>query len=182
MKYKTAICVWCGDKGKKSFHAKVDWENLSSTWYNCGKCNSLMILPRPSKKEITEMYETNYLNKKHQPHAGVDCRIRYSKEYRSTVFSEYKKSLEDLSIKKNTKFILDFGCADGVFLEFCKDYFSSNTKLYGTDMSENLLDQARKSGWNVFSLKDIDNIENKFDLITLWDVIEHVEDPSAVIK
>lgn len=142
-----------------------------------------MILPIPSKKEITKVYESDYLSQRHQPHPGVDLRIRFSREYRPTVFAEYALSLEDVKIKKNeVRSILDYGCADGIFLEFCKDYFNPGTQLYGTDLSTDLLDQARKSGWSVFSLAEMDNIKTKFDLITLWDVIEHVEDPAAVIS
>jgi SAM-dependent methyltransferase len=141
-----------------------------------------MILPRPTKKAIARVYENDYLNKRHQPQAGVDCRIRYSKEYRPIVFAEYKMSLTDLGIKKSlVKSVLDFGCADGVFLEFCRDYFNAKTKLYGTDISEPLLAQARKNGWDVFPLSQLDSLTMKFDLITLWDVIEHVEEPQAVL-
>ncbi len=183
MKTKIATCVWCGNKGKKTFHARITWENLDSSWYKCSNCKSLMILPLPSKKAISDVYENDYMNKRLQPHEGVDCRIRYSKEYRPVVFSEYAMSLEDCRIKKNEiKSILDFGCADGLFLDFCKKYFNSKTKLWGTDLSEDLLSQARKNGWDVFPLGDTENIKMKFDLITLWDVIEHVEDPLEVMK
>ncbi len=182
MKFKTATCVWCGDRKNKSFHARVRWEKFDSSWYKCNSCGSLMILPRPSRSEIKEIYENDYLNKRLQPHPGVDCRIRYAKSYRSTVFAEYEMSLKDIHIsKKGIKSVLDFGCADGVFLEFCKKYFSADTKIYGTDLSERMLDQARASGWDVFPLKEVDTTKMKFDLITLWDVIEHVEEPTVVI-
>lgn len=181
MKYRKAVCVWCGNKEKKVFHARVCWEKFDSSWYKCADCGSLMILPRPLKKEIKDIYENDYLNKRLQPHPGVDCRIRYSKKYRTTVFSEYTLSLNDLEINKKIKSVLDFGCADGVFLEFCKKYFDSNTKLYGTDLSEKMLGQARANGWNIFPLRDLGNLNIKFDLITLWDVIEHLEDPGTVI-
>ncbi len=176
-------CVWCGKAGKKIFYARVRWEKLDSKWYRCGTCSSLMILPRPSKKLIAQVYENDYRDKKLQPHAGVDNRIRYSKEYRPTVFAEYALSLADLGIQKvGVTSVLDFGCADGVFLEFCKEYFNADTKLYGTDLSEGMLEQARKNGWNVISLSEIGKLKRTFDLITLWDVIEHVEDPGTVIS
>lgn len=176
-------CVWCGKIEQKIFHARVRWEDLDSKWYKCGACGSLMILPRPSKKMIAKVYENKYREKRLQPHIGVDNRIRYSREYRPTVFSEYEKSLDDLGIKKKgTASVLDFGCADGVFLEFCQGYFGANTKLYGTDLSEEILSDARKNGWNVVSLNRLGLLNMKFDLITLWDVIEHVEDPGAVIS
>lgn len=142
-----------------------------------------MILPRPSQKVIASVYDNDYRGKRLQPHAGVDNRIRYSKEYRPTVFSEYALSLADLGIKKTgVKSILDFGCADGVFLEFCKEHFDPSAKLYGTDISEEMLDQARKNGWNVVALDQMNALGMRFDLITLWDVIEHVDDPCMVIS
>lgn len=175
-------CVWCGKTRKKSRYARVVWDDLDSTWYRCEECGSLMILPRPSEKLIRKVYENDYLNKRLQPHTGVDSRIRYSKEYRPTVFAEYELSLADLGIKKAAvKSILDFGCADGVFLEFCKMHFASTTKLYGTDISEHLLGQAKDNGWNVVPLRDLEKLGRTFDLITLWDVIEHLDDPGAVI-
>lgn len=142
-----------------------------------------MILPRPSKKLITQIYDDGYLNKRFQSHVGVDNRIRYSREYRPTVYAEYAQSLTDLGIKKSeVRSILDFGCAEGIFLEFCKNYFSSRTAMCGTDLSEDMLGRARARGLNVISLNQLDSLTVNFDLITLWDVIEHTEDPGAVIS
>lgn len=93
-------CVWCGKTGKKIFYARVRWDELDSKWYRCGTCGSLMILPRPSKRQIAKVYEDGYRNKRLQPHAGVDNRLRYAKTYRPTVFAEYELSLIDLGIKK----------------------------------------------------------------------------------
>jgi len=141
-----------------------------------------MILPRPTKKQIKEAYEDDYLSKRLQPHVGVDNRLRYAKSYRPTVYEEYALTLADLNINpKKVKSVLDFGCADGIFLEFCKKYCSPKTVLYGTDLSENMLAQAQENGWNVFPLSGLATLTRKFDLITLWDVIEHVENPALVI-
>ncbi|HEY4515503.1 MAG TPA: class I SAM-dependent methyltransferase [Candidatus Paceibacterota bacterium] len=175
-------CVWCGKTGMMKLHARVRWEDLDSSWYRCATCASLMILPRPSAKLITKVYEDNYRKKRLQPHAQVDNRIRYSKEYRPTVFGEYEKSLEDLKINKSKiKSVLDFGCADGIFLEFCRDYFDKKTDLVGTDLSNEMLADARTNGFNVVALNDLKNLNKQYDLITLWDVIEHVEEPEEII-
>jgi len=174
-------CVWCDKKGKKIFHARVHWKNLDSKWYKCTSCGSLMMMPRPSKKAMQEYYESGYTNKL-QPH-GIDYRIRYSKVYRPTVFDGYSRSLMDVGIdKKRVKSVLDFGCADGVFLEFCKKYFNAGTTLWGTDISEEMLEITRKNGWNVIFLKDLSSVKKKFDLITLWDVIEHIEEPNKIMS
>jgi 2-polyprenyl-3-methyl-5-hydroxy-6-metoxy-1,4-benzoquinol methylase len=173
-------CAWCGENKKKIFHARVRWENLDSTWYRCANCGSLMILPIPPQKLMQKIYENNYRSRV-QPH-GIDYRVRYSKKYRPTVFNGYTQSLLDVNIDiKRVKSVLDFGCADGIFLEFVKKYFSPQTVLYGTDISADMLGAAKKRGLNVISLADLPSLKMKFDLITLWDVLEHSEDPSNIV-
>lgn len=174
-------CVWCGKTGRKKRYGHVTWDELDSTWYRCGSCGSLMILPRPSKKLLQKVYEDDYLNKRLQPHTGVDSRIRYSKTYRPTVYAEYILTLSDLGVTaKKVHSVLDFGCADGVFLEFAKTYFAPTTKLVGADISVNMLAQAKQNGWDVFLVSELASRNQKFDLITLWDVIEHLTDPGTV--
>jgi len=173
-------CVWCGKKSKKIFHARVRWKNLSSTWYRCASCGSLMMSPRPSQREIKKFYESGYRNKI-QAH-GIDYRLRYSKKYQPTVFNGYLLSLIDVGISKaHLDSVLDFGCADGSFLEFAKKYFGQKTVLYGTDVSDEMMDVARKRGLNVSPLHALESLGRKFDIIILWDVIEHIENPKKVI-
>jgi len=70
-------------------------------------------------------------------------------------------------ISKNSK-ILDFGCNDCTFFDSLKGM----KKLIGCDINKNHLDKARKKGYEVYS--SINEIKEKFDFITLNEVIEHL--------
>lgn len=164
-------------------HATVTWGDLRSTWYACAGCQSLMVLPRPSDAVIQRVYENDYLSKRLQPHIGVDCRKRYAASYRPTVFREYELSLADLRVNPKTiRSVLDVGCADGVFLEYARMSFPKATRLVGTDISENLLTAAKKRGWTVFPSSALSSHSETYDLITLWDVIEHTKKPAELLR
>lgn len=180
---KTGLCAWCGKSGPAAFHAEVKWKKLASKWYKCESCGSLMMLPIPGEETINEVYDNNYLNSRLQPHAAVDSRIRYSKEYRPTVFSEYQLSLKDLGfVEAHPASILDFGCADGVFLEFCRSHYGEGADLLGVDIAEEMLESARKKGFRAYEFEKMPKFERKFELITLWDVAEHLPDPFAILS
>jgi len=84
--------------------------------------------------------------------------------------------VEDLTSKE----VLDIGCGLGYFLDnmaaSCKD-------VYGVELSEYASQYCKGKGLKVYntSLEDF-RTEQKFDLITAWEVIEHVDDLRVFLK
>jgi len=79
--------------------------------------------------------------------------------------------------------VLDIGCAFGYFLKLCDDY---NLETYGLDISEYAIRKAKKTTKAKLYLKDInDGLEifsdGFFDLVTLFDIIEHVKNPCSLL-
>jgi len=89
-----------------------------------------------------------------------------------------KKVLRDILYYKSNGKLLDIGCSIGVFLDEASQYF----EVEGIEMSKWAANEARKRH-NVHSaaLETLD-IEQKFDVITMFGVIEHFEDPGNEIK
>lgn len=76
--------------------------------------------------------------------------------------------------------ILDYGCGPGNML----DYLSKYGMVYGIDYSEKAIEFCRLRGYlNTLAEKTlpIKFPNNHFDIITSIDVLEHIEDDSAVI-
>jgi 2-polyprenyl-3-methyl-5-hydroxy-6-metoxy-1,4-benzoquinol methylase len=77
--------------------------------------------------------------------------------------------------------ILDIGCSIGIFLLTAQE---RGFETYGVDISELSAEYARKQfHLNVFSgtLEAAHYPDNTFDIITLWDVIEHVLEPGLLL-
>ena len=82
------------------------------------------------------------------------------------------------SFKSSSKSVLDFGAGTGDFLKVCKN---NNWEVLGIEPSLEARENAAKKGiYLKENLLDVGN--KKFDVITLWHVLEHVENLKNTIK
>ncbi|MDB4199134.1 class I SAM-dependent methyltransferase [Polaribacter sp.] len=82
------------------------------------------------------------------------------------------------SFTSGSKSVLDFGAGTGDFLKICKN---NNWQVLGVEPSAEARENAVKKGiYLKENLLDINN--QKFDVITLWHVLEHVENLKSTIK
>jgi len=86
--------------------------------------------------------------------------------------------------RPRAKSMLDIGCGRGYTLYFLKKYFHYR-EIIGTQISKPALEFARKKlGLTIHGkdLLDINFPKNKFDIITIYHVLEHVREPERYIK
>ena len=75
------------------------------------------------------------------------------------------------------KAILDFGCGAGMFLKKTKGIAKS---AIGIEPEKRLKEHFNKEGLNVAC--SLDDLNERFDIITLFHVLEHLTDPARVLK
>ena len=99
-------------------------------------------------------------------------------------FKKYTKYLEKNYLNKKSSKLLEFGCNDGVLLQYLK-----NKKAYGIDPSRNVSKIARAKGLKVwtdyFNQKAARKILRKIgkvDVVTGSNVFAHVDDIHEIIK
>jgi SAM-dependent methyltransferase len=78
--------------------------------------------------------------------------------------------LRDFRVKR----LLDFGCGFGQFLEMCR--------LFGMDAVGVDRSSARRGGAGVHIFAELDDVPGSFDAITMFEVLEHLDDPLAILK
>lgn len=111
--------------------------------------------------------------------AYMDWRWRSGGEYVSDTPAKRRRAAKALSVALNGNpppaSLLDFGAGSGIFV---REAIESGIDAVGLEQSEGAIEKAREIG--VELVREIP--DRKFDMITMWDVIEHLRDPQAVLS
>jgi len=134
----------------------------------CTDCHVLFRNPRPTQAEIRRSYDfgSNY--------------AEWQKDD-SKRDPMWKRRLHLIARLKKTGTLLDVGAGDGYFLDVARD---GGFAVSGTELSSTGADYAQKRGHDLMlgQLKDIDFKGRKFDVITLWHVLEHLPNPGEALS
>lgn len=94
----------------------------------------------------------------------------------------FRLYLDKISHYKSSGRLLDIGCALGGFMEEVREL---GWRVFGNDVSGFAVSIARKKFPGKVRRGDFAKLKyqfNSFDVITLWDVIEHLENPLIAVK
>ena len=93
----------------------------------------------------------------------------------------YNELLDDFERYRKTGKLLDIGCGIGYFLVEAK---KRGWEVYGTEYTDNAIEICRNAGINMKQGKlDSSLYENEsFDIVTSFEVIEHINNPLEEIK
>ena len=188
--HSTDNCQICGNNLSQQLISKskeYKGFKLQSSWVECMDCGSAHIDPYPTEAELLRYYSSGYLEMDFEGTTDENSnhKLHYSEEYEKVVFDNYGYSLEDGGFLKDhlkEKSILDYGCANGVFYKYLTEICgTSKSNIYGIDVESDMLESCRKISNNFYSTNEIHKIEKRFDLITMWNVIEHIYDPKPAL-
>lgn len=93
---------------------------------------------------------------------------------------EFARSVDFIRSYCRSGKLIDLGCAYGFFLKEAQRYF----EVSGIELAEEAAEYCRQSGLNVLSgVADEANMRRigDADVIVLFDVIEHLPDPSKTL-
>jgi 2-polyprenyl-3-methyl-5-hydroxy-6-metoxy-1,4-benzoquinol methylase len=100
---------------------------------------------------------------------------RYEEEASGRV-ETFSRALRDISRHEQSGRLLDVGCHTGIFLDVAR---RAGWETCGVEPSRWSAERARARGLTVVhsTLAEADFPEGSFDVVTMWDVIEHLADP-----
>jgi len=162
-------CYLCGNADCSRIHDTIRY-NLTPRPYRCGNCGFIFLFPRMTPDTEKEFYEKIY-------------RSNYVKQ---TAKNQWEVSLPEtkarvsrfLNLFTPESRILEIGCASGSFLFEAKGHVKSVT---GIELTESFVEYAKGRGLNV--KKTLDDLpDHAFDLIFMFHVLEHIDDPIAFLK
>lgn len=169
-------CPLCGS-GNRSFslYAKVGELKV-----NVCRCTMKFLNPYLAEEEMKEIYDTE--GSLEQVNPILKNYYSFYHAYKgSRTHRTYLRVLRDLAMRVSGKSLLDVGSGNGIFLEVAK---SEGWKTEGIDSSPTNVEFAKSRGLEVtlggFGTPGLQ--KEHFDVITLWDVIEHTANPVALLQ
>src|SRR5271170_6122207 len=168
---KAAGCPICGSsqislllRAPDRFHLRKDIYSLVS----CSSCRGVWLSSPPKRAEMGLHYSEDYHNAIVAAGEG-------------SAASRWRDQVKLISQHKPGGAILDIGCSSGGFLSTMK---SKNWQLFGIEMEESTAQRARaNTGAEVFVGDAVDApfLPGSFDVITTFDVLEHVYNPAQFL-
>ena len=165
-------CNHCGRDVTRGVH------NISRL-VECVNCGLIYVNPRPPFEELAQQYGDQYFHCPEPTFGGYEDYEADRKDFQATF--QRRLALLRPWLEKHRPRLLDAGCATGLFLEVAA---AAGWDVEGMDISSFALARARERGFRVHqgTLPDPALPAESYDVITLWDVIEHVPDPAAVVR
>ncbi|MFA5779072.1 MAG: class I SAM-dependent methyltransferase [Elusimicrobiota bacterium] len=165
------ICYLCGTKKLSVIHNKLR-HNIKRNVLKCEKCGIVYL--EPVRQNLKDYYTGEY-RKLYTPVIG---RSLNSKELFDICLPYQKNRIDELKHALGPqKKLLDVGCASGAFLHAVKSHVMECVGIEFNSANARFVEEVL--GIKVYTkhIEYVDLPHESFDIITAFQVLEHIEDP-----
>jgi 2-polyprenyl-3-methyl-5-hydroxy-6-metoxy-1,4-benzoquinol methylase len=176
-------CPVCGETRFTFYAVGFDYEILTcaNPWrfVRCDSCHHVWLHPRPALSTLSTIYPPHYYAYQYQK------QINPLAVWGKAVLDRFKMRTILRYLPHPPRTFLDVGCGDGRFLKVMEGRGLARTNLYGLELDRAVVQTLAEAGYQVFAerVEDCQRIPpGTIDLATMFHVIEHVENPGAVVS
>lgn len=145
--------------------------------FQCSNCQFVFTQNVPHEAEIGPYYKSeDYISHSDTNEGFINKAYHF---VRKIMLSRKHRLIHGLTKGKD---LLDIGCGTGYFLDFMK---RKNYNTLGVEADDDARAHGiEKFGLNIHTPQDLLNgvIDSKFDIISLWHVLEHLYDPKKYLN
>jgi len=148
-------------------------------FYECSKCNAIYLIPALTKKEEKHFYNKEFekfMSTRVGDHRDWSNAKKHVLSNQDQVIRRWKFIQEH--IVKNMD-VLEIGCSSGFMLD---KFSSEGCNIYGVEPSGEFLEFIHNKGYEAYETLEEINVNNQFDLIVHFFVLEHISDPFDFIE
>ena len=181
MALEITVCNFCGSPEHKTIYILpdllLDRPESNSQLVRCSRCGLVYQNPRPRLEEMGAHYPSEYDSYDADPAAANASRVMR----KFIRFGSYKR-VRTVTRYKRMGRLLDIGCSTGSFLLEMRNL--PGWDLTGVEINSSAAEIAMEQGLNVKigTLEEAKFPDSAFDVVTLWDVLEHLHDPTATLE
>jgi SAM-dependent methyltransferase len=169
-------CVACG--GNQSRH---QFDKNGFAYVQCADCGTLFQSPRPP---ITA-FESFYCQSESSRYWAEVFFPAVAEIRRDKIFRPRVERLIGLCKEKNINVerLIDVGAGFGIFLDEWRKCFP-DAQFLAVEPSVSLANECRSKGFEVFEeiVENVEGHDNSADLVTCFEVLEHVYDPLSFLQ
>lgn len=165
-------CIICNSADLRSLKIK----KINQTGYECRKCSFIFLWPQPSTEEIKLIYEKSYYQSWGVFDDGENNETANLKKATSRIY------LNKIRLYQSTGKLLDIGSAFGYFMEEAQKH---GFDVFGVELSGFSSAVAKKKfRERIFEgkLEETKFPDKNFDVITMFDLVEHIPQPLEFMK
>lgn len=184
--FQTQRCPICGldepeavypiNKAYASSRSGIDVSEIPLGVACCKECKHQFIQPVPYSEFLRAFY-ANYMNVA----KGGFYRDRDQKEIPSLLRQRYGRWLQRIQSLGGAGSLLDVGSGLGTFLRLAREYGLEVAGVEPNYEAATMLRECYGIAVHDCLLEDL-NISDKYDVISMWDLLEHLPDPRAAIS
>jgi len=168
-------CLFCGVMDERLRFREEPFRVVQ-----CRRCGLTYVNPRLSAERLHQMYQEEYWASGSAKEFGYSGYLAEEPLYRRT----YRLRMPIIRrYKPEPGAVLDVGCAAGFFLAVAAEEGWRPTGVeLSAPMAEYAATRMRLGDVRRGDLLSLDLPAQAFDVVTLWDVLEHLEDPPAHLR
>lgn len=157
------VCNLCHNENLKKRSGSVR-DNKNLEIFECLDCG------------LVFLSENSHIDDKYYEDSNMHQDFDFNKWRNETLVDDMRrfKFLKNSLINKR---ILDFGSGNGGFLRFAKDI---SKKVLGIELEKAVISYYKEE--NIPLENNLNNINEKFDVITSFHVIEHIKEPLEILE
>jgi 2-polyprenyl-3-methyl-5-hydroxy-6-metoxy-1,4-benzoquinol methylase len=177
--YSVSSCPICSSSHFTIFGQAKDY-TVSHETFNlrqCKECEFVLTSPRPLDETLGKYYlSDNYISHTAKAKTAFDKLYEFSREnalnWKLTLVKKFLNSDDP------TPSLLDYGCGTGFFLKKIKE---NGFNIAGVEPSA-IARAAAEHNTEIQIAEKIEHVNSKFDVITLWHVLEHVSNLNELVS
>lgn len=155
-------CVLCNNSSFENYVVKN-----GCNYSRCKSCSLVQLVPMPIEEYLANYYDAKYYNSHEYININEKKHKVNLKEFQEKIYT-ISRHIGNISGRN----IFDFGTGVGYFLDVAK---LNGFKTYGYEFGKYGQEQIIKKGHSLIT--NFYRHHNYFDIITLWDVAEHLINP-----